>query len=265
MKKLLLSMAITVGFAGSALAADLGRAPIYKAPAPVPVANWTGCYIGAGGGYGMFNQDHSTLDPAGIPFAGQAGTVTTGGRGWFGTVQAGCDYQFAERWVVGAFGDWDFGSIKGNLSPAITGNAAVGEERLKNSWAVGGRLGYLILPQLLTFVSGGYTQARFDGVNFSLTPLAGPASLSMDAQTYKGWFIGSGVEYAIDYLPGLYWKTEYRFAQYQAERPALTGVLIPGGPGAVIGFEDSKKYVQTIRSELVYRFNFGGGPVVAKY
>ena len=89
MKKFLLSMAITAGFAGSALAADLGRAPIYKAPAPVAVANWTGCYIGAGGGYGMFNQDHRTLDPAGIPFAGQAGTVTTGGRGWFGTVQAG--------------------------------------------------------------------------------------------------------------------------------------------------------------------------------
>jgi outer membrane immunogenic protein len=229
----------------------------------VAVANWTGCYIGAGGGYGMFNQDHRTLDPLGVPFAGQSGTVTTGGRGWFGTVQAGCDYQFSERWVVGAFGDWDFGSIKGNLSPAITGNAAVGEERLKNSWAVGGRVGYLVVPQLLTFISGGYTQARFDGVNFTVPA---PGNLSMDAQTYKGWFLGSGVEYAIDMLPGLYWKTEYRFAQYQAERPALTTVGIVGGPaGGLVGFEDSKKYVQTIRSELVYRFNFGGGPVVAKY
>jgi len=34
----------------------------------------------------------------------------------------------------------------------------------------------------------------------------------------------------------------------------------------LIGVENSKKDVQTIRTELVYRFNFGGGgPVVARY
>src|SRR6266581_1799723 len=59
MKKLLLSMAITAGFAGSALAADMApRTPIYKAPPPM-VHSWTGCYIGAGGGYGMYNVDHN--------------------------------------------------------------------------------------------------------------------------------------------------------------------------------------------------------------
>lgn len=259
-------MAITASVAGSAIAADLPtKAPMMT---PVPVAyGWTGCYVGGGGGYGMFNQDHRTLDPAGIPFAGQAGTVTTGGRGWFGTVQAGCDYQFGQRWVVGAFGDFDFGSIKGNLSPGALGGTAVGEERLKSSWAAGGRIGYLVVPQLLTFISGGYTQARFDGVNFALTGVVPGTTLTLDGQTYKGWFIGSGVEYAIDFLPGLYWKTEYRFAQYQSERPALNLAGIVGGPpGGLVGFEESQKYVQTIRSELVWRFNFGGGgPVVARY
>ena len=86
----------------------------------------------------------------------------------------------------------------------------------------------------------------------------------MAAQTYKGWFIGSGVEYAIDFLPGLYWKTEYRFAQYGAERPALSGPIVGAAVG-LVGFEESKKYVQTIRSEVVWRFNMGPGPIVAKY
>ena len=44
----------------------------------------------------------------------------------------------------------------------------IGEEKLKNSWAAGGRIGWIpwSTQQLLVYVSGGYTQARFDGVNF---------------------------------------------------------------------------------------------------
>jgi outer membrane immunogenic protein len=260
MKKLLLSIAITAGFAGSAIAADLPAKAPRMAPAPVAVTNWTGCYVGAGGGYGMWNQDHRTLDPQRVPFATLE--QTHGGRGWFGTVQAGCDYQFAPRWVVGVFGDWDFGSIKGNFAPTNF-PAFVGEEKLKYSWAVGGRLGYLIFPGLLGYVSGGYTQAHFDST--TLVPFGGGATvLTMDAQNYNGWFLGTGYEYALDMIPGLFWKTEYRFAQYQAASPTLWAD-VAGIRTGIVGYEESRKYVQTIRSELVWRFNFGGGPVVAKY
>src|SRR5882724_313397 len=170
MKKVLLSIALTAGFASSAFAADIPVKAPYIAPAQVVATNWTGCYVGAGGGYGMWNQEHITLDPTRVPFRTQVGSVTTGGRGWFGTVQVGCDYQFAPRWVVGAFGDFDFGSLKGNFSPGNLGGF-VGEEKMRSSWAAGARVGYLVLPQLLAFVSGGYTQARFDGVTaLSFTP-----------------------------------------------------------------------------------------------
>jgi len=260
MKKLLLSIAITAGFAGSALAADLPvKAPAY-APAPV-ATNWTGCYIGAGGGYGMWNQDHTTLDPRRIPFANQFGAATTGGRGWFGTVQVGCDYQVAPRWVIGAFADGDYGSLTGNYAPSAIGTgAAFGQEKMRSSWAAGARVGYLVLPQLLTYVSGGFTQARFNSITMA-TPVAG-VTFVQDAATYNGWFLGSGYEYGLDLLPGLFWKTEYRFSTYQSQQPALT-LLTPTATTA-IGFEDSKKYVQTIRTELVYRFNWGG-PIVARY
>jgi outer membrane immunogenic protein len=269
MKKILLSMAITAGFAGSAIAADLPVKARPMAPTPMMAAtNWTGCYVGAGGGYGMFVQRHRSLDPQGVPFT--ALEADTGGKGWFGTVQVGCDYQFSQRWVVGVFGDYDFSDIKGNLQPTAPFNGVngVGSERMSSSWAVGARVGYLIFPGLLGYVAGGYTEARFDEVAFSNinTGLPFVPAVTMDAQTYKGWFLGTGYEYALDFLPGLFWKTEYRYAWYDAQSPAINVAGVVGGaPAAVIGYERGTKDVQKIRTELVYRFNFGGGPVVARY
>jgi outer membrane immunogenic protein len=251
MKELALHVtAISLLLAGTAAAADLRRPAPVKAPAPAPVVtyNWTGCYVGAGGGYGMFNQDTTAFEtPGGTPFPGP----TVGGRGWFGTVQVGCDYQVGANIVIGAFADYDFGSIKGDLAVF----SLVGEEKLKSSWAAGGRIGWLPFPQLMTFVSGGYTEARFDEVNF----VGSANNDTLAKHTYSGWFIGAGYEYAIGWLPGLYWKSEYRFADYGTDNVLI---LENGSPSG--GSIDSHKYVHKVRSELVWRFNFGG-PVVARY
>ena len=135
-----------------------------------------------------------------------SGTVTLGGRGWFGTGQVGCDYQVNPSIVIGAFGDGDFSSIKGHLGDV--------DETLSWSWAVGGRIGWVALPNLLAYVSGGYTQAHFDQIDIY-------SDASIPATTYHGWFLGSGYEYGLSFMPGLFWKTEYRFADYQAETISL--------------------------------------------
>ncbi|RAI38800.1 hypothetical protein CH341_27160 [Rhodoplanes roseus] len=242
------------------MAADLR--PAYKAPpAPsvLPVAAWSGCYVGAGGGYGMLNQDHTEYFSSGVPASYSS---TTGGRGWFGTVGAGCDYQFAPSWVVGVFGDYDFASISGDQTLSFSTTPYTGEEKLKWAWAAGGRLGYVVVPQLLAYVSGGYTQAHFDGYTAIQIDGAGLGRLNVDSNTRSGWFIGSGYEYQLGWIPGLTWKTEYRFSDFKSETDPIYS---PGFVG-VVAYTDSHKYVQTIRSELVYRFNFGGAaPVMAKY
>jgi outer membrane immunogenic protein len=258
MKKLALQVAaISLALAGTAASADLRQPPI-KAPAPAPVAvyNWTGCYVGAGGGYGMFNQETTHLGGAFVPEANN-----NGGRGWFGTVQVGCDYQFGSNIVIGAFGDYDFSGIKGDMTPSTFQFGSIGEEKLKNSWAAGGRIGWLPFQRLLVFVSGGYTQARFGQVDFHSVFNGAPTGVSLQKHTYSGYFVGSGYEYNLTWFRGLSWKTEYRFADYGKENVPL--ILTAGG--APIGQSlDSHKYVHTIRSELVWRFNFGG-PVVARY
>src|SRR5437868_5540546 len=93
----LAGMALAALVTSPVLAADLGVRPAYKAPpALAPVYSWTGCYVGGGGGYGMWNQDI-------VDFDADTQTQTGGGKGWFGTVQVGCDYQASGDWVIGAF------------------------------------------------------------------------------------------------------------------------------------------------------------------
>ncbi len=182
-----------------------------------------------------------------------------GGRGWLGRVGAGCDYQIASRFVIGTFGDYDFMNLHGTFEDLA------GDEKESGAWAVGGRVGYLVTPSLLTYFDGGYTQTRFDQVN-SIPVGNVPPGIYIAAQTYNGWFIGSGTEYALyGIVPfhGLFWRNEYRYSSYQAaDLPFLstgTGLPAPGGAG-----EHMQKQVQTITTGLVWRFNFGG-PIATRY
>ncbi len=162
-----------------------------------------------GGGYGFSNSDSFRSNDNGVAVSS---SVTNGGRGFFGTVGGGCDLQFGQRWVIGAFGNYDFADIKGDS--AIPNTNLVGREKQDSAWAVGGRLGYTLTPTILTYVNGGYTQARFDGFGLSSQVDGTPANAQIGAHTYSGWFVGSGFEYNLGFMPGLFWRTEYRFAQY---------------------------------------------------
>jgi outer membrane immunogenic protein len=113
------------------------------------------------------------------------------------------------------------------------------------------------MPNLLTYVSGGFTEAHFNqtGLSFQTAP-AIPSALSLSAHTFDGWFIGGGTEYAFTWLPihGLFWRTEYRYTQYQgADVPSfVTATGAPTGLGQHV-----TPQVQTVTTSLVWRFNWG--------
>jgi outer membrane immunogenic protein len=252
---------------GSALAADLPPAPqVYKAP-PVmaPVYNWTGFYFGGGFGYGMWNQGTTPVGTfLGVPGT-LAGSFNNGGMGWSGQIKVGADYQFNSNIVAGVFADYDPSNIKGNFA---TGGAVNffspinGQEKLTSSWAVGGRIGWLITPTVLSYFNGGYNSAHFGGINATSfgvnggTPLAVPVSIA--AHNYNGWFAGGGVEAPITFLPlnGLFFYTEYRYSYYTSTTlPVANGGI---GGGFVLTGETIKPNVQTVVSGLDYRFNWTG-------
>ena len=267
MKKLLLAaVSLVVLAAGPAVAADLARkVPAYIPPPAPPPPTFTGCYVNGGAGYGLWNIDHNfNSSIVGLSSSVQS---TSGGRGWLGTVGGGCDYQFGQgtgfwsNWVVGAFADYDFMDIHRNLDEA----GFAGEEKESSAWAVGGRIGYLVTPNVFTYWNGGYTQSQFDGVNSSLgtAPIGVPFS-TVGSHTYSGWFIGGGTEIALSGLfglplpSGLFWRSEYRYSSFDSANLAVTGVPPSFTPSIQIGTENLKPYVQTITTSLVWKFNWYG-------
>ena len=222
-----------------------------------PMANWTGFYIFGGAGGGLWNADSNVVGYPGL------GALTrdqrTGGSGWFGTVGAGYDMQFG-GWVAGIFGDGQFGSLRGSISDASAAIDFEGTEKLRNSYAVGARLGYLVAPNVLSYVNGGWSGSEWSGASFStLAAGGGAASFTTPSFHRNGWFVGGGFENSLNFFgitaPGWFMKTEYRSAFYDRTTLAETYVVGGLGTGAAVTF---KPWVQTISTSLVYRFNLGG-------
>ncbi len=82
---------------------------------------------------------------------------------------------------------------------------------------------------------------------------APPLGFSFSSNTANGWFIGSGFEYSFDMLPGLFFKTEYRYSSYNTSNLPIVVTATGAATGSSVS---STKYVQAITSELVWRFNW---------
>ena len=260
MKKKMVALTTAVAaFSGSAFAADLPARTYTKAPVVEAPLSWTGLYLFGGAGGGLWNSDVNALtNPGGVPLTA---IQQMGGHGWFGTVGAGYDLQFNGSWVVGIFADGQFGSLRGSINDNFVG--LTGSEKLRDTWAVGARLGYLVAPNVFSYVNAGYTQSGWSGSQLGATT-GGAAVATTPSFNRQGWFVGGGFENNLNLFgvsaPGWFMKTEYRAAYFdEATLPeSLIGRSVPTGIS-----DTFKPFVQTISGALVYRFNWAG-PVIAK-
>jgi outer membrane immunogenic protein len=263
-----MAAALALGAVQAASAADVPARPIFKAPPPAAVAtNWSGFYLTGGAGYGLWASDTTTSITPGSPAAPMIVPQRQGGRGWLGRVGGGFDYQFGPQIVAGVFADFDFSSIEGTLIDIAPG--FVGEIKQTASWAAGGRAGWLITPQLLSYFNIGYTGARFSSVDMlsaggPFGPAGTPTGFGTQAFTRDGWFLGGGTETALDIFGGgWFWRNEYRYAYYgSGSIPNLNvGSALPFPAFNSIYF---KPTVQTVTTQVVYKFNAGSaGPAYA--
>jgi outer membrane immunogenic protein len=218
------------------------------------VVNWTGVYADAGLGYGLFAADQ-TSTPAGGPPFNTIVSQRTAGKGWLGRVGGGFDYQFGTSMVAGVFADYDILSLKGSMEDL--GWPLVGDIKQSSAWAAGGRLGFLVQPELLAYLDGGFTSTHFAAASLNVPPIGPESPGSTPAFSSSGWFAGGGMEYSLTsvlgyQLPtkGLFVRNEYRYAQYETKTVADTASLGFAYPN--INFRPS---VQTVTSSLVYKFN----------
>jgi outer membrane immunogenic protein len=195
-KLLIASVALAAAsLGGPALAADM---PL-KAPPPVVVYNWTGCYLGLyiGDDTGRFNTTTTAAAPVG--FTGLPLTNDTHMSGFLGGGTAGCNYQ-AYNWVFGI--EFDGGPTNKDgqdfLLPPFNPNYV---NQIHESWlgTARARLGYAVTDKWLWYVTGGGAWARVKETEWnSGNPVAFQATNST-TQNVWGWTVGVGTEYALGY------------------------------------------------------------------
>jgi outer membrane immunogenic protein len=263
MKKMLLSgIALTALLSGSAFAADLAvKAPYYKAPPPiVPSFSWTGCFVGAHGGYAKAQTSHNVQFDDATAFPPEfLFTDNFSPAGGVVGLQAGCNYQTG-RFVLGIEGDYTWLNVKENRTFTEPGGAdtASFETKLKSMATIRGRVG-IAEDRALLYVTAGAAWARFN-YSFNLFDSdegTNAASLSFSP---NGIVVGAGAEYAVtDWLILRAEYLHYAFGNdYSLPRSANTSI----GPG--LNDHVTFKTVDVIRVGASWKFGWLG-PVVAKY
>jgi hemoglobin/transferrin/lactoferrin receptor protein len=191
-----------------------------------PGSNWTGLYLGGHLGYGF-------ADISGVTTAGDG---TTGGipateaadvslndlqRG----VQAGFNYQFANRIVIGLEGDFSWmkhfdtqTAVATEAANLTAGGWLQAKTDYKLDWVatLRGRIGFAY-DRLLVYGTGGLafleeteTRTQYEANSAGRTTEA--ASSESASMTRRGWTLGAGLEYALTNNWSL--KAEYSYLRF---------------------------------------------------
>jgi len=263
MKKTTLLAGVATGalaIAAPAHAADL-RMPVKASPiaAPVPYFSWTGCYIGAHVGWGWGNKDfNNPRNGNGSAEPSLAGTVDQSGAIFGG--QLGCNYQFANAFVLGIEGSVAGADINGTGgSPGC--ESSVLHAKTDFLASVTGRLGWAGWdPRVLFYVKGGAAWAHD-----KLEQQISSENFFVD-QDRTGWTIGLGVEWAF----AQNWSA---FAEWDHYDFGTRNSCFGCGHSTLLHF-DVKQRIETVKIGVNYRFDLGllgvgkgigKSPVTARY
>jgi outer membrane immunogenic protein len=279
MKHLLLATTalVVAASASTASAADLrARMPVKAAPV-VAGTSWTGCYLGGHVGVGWSRT--SFYDPALGPFGASTlgfdpGTTigVNSDPGVVGGAQIGCDYQFANNWVIGLAGDFTATDLRGVANdPFFAGkNGDPATLRSRTDWlaSVTGRFGYS-WDKLLVYGKGGAAFAHdsyslnnftFAGGSTCVVPPGVSVACNPAASSDRfGWTAGVGVEWMI--APNWSAMIEYNHYGFGSKRLSFSTPNI-GFVEATPVF-DVRQNVDVVKVGINYRF--GSSPVVARY
>jgi len=250
MQKLLFGTAALIALAGSAMAADL-RVPV-AAPPAAPVWSWTTCYIGGHAGWLRAEAKDWIVRTPGNVFFGQS----LGGHeadSWIGGVQAGCDYQFVNGFVIGIAGDYAWTGAEGRHDSALEIGVAY-HSKVRSLASATARIGYA-WDRFLGYVKGGGAWERDD--YWATTIVLGTAYTA--PTTRSGWTIGVGGEYAFtNFLSGF---VEYGYYDFGTREIAFAPQVVGLGPA----FADVKATKSVVRAGLNVRLGDPGATIFAKY
>jgi opacity protein-like surface antigen len=185
-------------------------------------SDWTGVWVGAFVGGGLFPVAQNSL----------TGTPASESAAMIGGAQFGYDHQIGQ--IV-------FG--------ASVGAHSISNRRSGPTLEIGARLGYVILPNALIYMSGGLSTAQ----NRLYLELPGyfapPSRLELAKRQTFGFLLGVGLEYRM--APNWSVSAEYVYAD--------SGSIYFDGPFVFNGYADTFKGGQSLRLQSLrfgvrYRF-----------
>jgi len=209
LKTLIIASAFGLTSAASAQAADIVAAqhPVAaQQPVPAVVAptfSWTGFYFG--GQIGGSWSDTKKLDLA------EGGSLDS--SGFIGGLYAGYNYDFGNNIVIGAETDWVWSGLHKTYEESYTKGYKTyeGSAKLKEHWAGATRVrvGYA-MDRLLPYIAGGVAYAKLSTDTGEKTA-GSDEDFDYDraSETFTGWTIGAGVDYAL--TQNVLLRVEYRY------------------------------------------------------
>ena len=260
---LLIGGIAAVVFGQIASAADLPvKAPVYKAPPPPPVYNWTGFYVGANAGWGWLrdNGNPYCINPSGeLNGLGCRTTNVPGaqidGDGFIGGGQVGYNWQ-VNQWVFGVETDIQGADIHGDVNiagPFATvggggpgGDSFTASEKIRWLGTLRGRVG-LASDRVLIYATGGFAYGGVNVAQNTIFPSTQYPSSASDTKT--GWTVGGGFEYGFDRN----WTGKIEGLYYDLGTISTAGIGVPIDDGYLGGKEfDVKGGI--VRVGLNYKF-----------
>jgi outer membrane immunogenic protein len=245
-------VAMALGAAGSAAAADLPARTYTKAPAVVAAAyDWSGFYMGINGGGGFSHKcwDLTTplvvgggAVPPGPEGCHDASGVTVGG-------QIGYRWQSAD-WVFGLEAQGNWADFRGdNVSLAIPTDR--NQSRIDAFGMFTGQVGYA-WNNALVYLKGG---AAVTSDRYRIFDIPSGALTDTSNETRWGGVVGVGFEYGI--TPN--WSVGFEYDHmFMGSRDVSFTTL----SGAFDGTDHIGQNVDLFTARVNYKF---GGPVVARY
>jgi outer membrane immunogenic protein len=215
------------------------------APVPIPVASWTGCYVGGHVG-GDWSRSRYTFDNG----AGLVENFVHEPDSWIAGGQVGCQFQFAGPWVLGAEGTWSATDLK-STDLSVIDPARQRTLKIDQIATVTGKLGYAAGHWML-YGKGGFADGRIE--TFAINTATGVLG---DVRNWQsGWTVGVGVDYMV--MPNLLIGGEFNYYNFGFNRTQLAT------DGSLGVYSNTRSDVYSVMGRASWLFNFGG-PVVARY